>query len=237
MHDPMTVAFDFPPYEWGWARKILGRLFTVWHRDPERDGSDDSCGWSRVTLSIADREWCSIEAEREWKFFFNPEWSTTNLATADPHEIVTAAWLQVRTRLGRRWWNKLSADEQADILRLTCNPIDNLRHLALRAKRSPSELGGLFYCLLRYQLTRRRPWWKHPRFHVWHWRIQIHPIQELKRWLFSRCCWCGLRFAWGESPIGYSWHGTGPLWFRSERSVAHGRCDRAHAFKPQGQAS
>lgn len=33
MYDPMTVAFDVP------------RLFTVWHVDPCKDGSDDSCGW------------------------------------------------------------------------------------------------------------------------------------------------------------------------------------------------
>lgn len=36
MHDPMTVAFEIPR---PWP------LVTVWHVDPERDGTDDSCDW------------------------------------------------------------------------------------------------------------------------------------------------------------------------------------------------
>ena len=54
MHDPMTVAFEV---KYPWRDKSSGttKLFpkgyrrtfiTVWHVDPETDGSDDSCGWS-----------------------------------------------------------------------------------------------------------------------------------------------------------------------------------------------
>lgn len=50
MHDPMTVAFDFylPKF---WKRKRNKRwhdwfwILTIWHKDPESDGTDDSCRW------------------------------------------------------------------------------------------------------------------------------------------------------------------------------------------------
>lgn len=68
-----------------------------------------------------------------------------------------------------------------------------------------------------------RPWWKHPRFHVHHWELQIHFIATLKRWLFSRCCKCGGRFTWrqaGGRVVG-TWGGTGPKWFKAEHGIRH----------------
>ena len=37
MHDPMTLAFQI---------ECIGG-FEIWHCDPETDGSDDSCRWSK----------------------------------------------------------------------------------------------------------------------------------------------------------------------------------------------
>ena len=37
MYDPKTIAHEI---------KLFGRYFiTIWHVDPERNGTDDSCGW------------------------------------------------------------------------------------------------------------------------------------------------------------------------------------------------
>jgi hypothetical protein len=66
-----------------------------------------------------------------------------------------------------------------------------------------------------------RPWWKHPRYHVWHWKVQVNAILNLKRWLFSRCATCGKRFPWGYAPIADGWDSDGPRWFRGERGVRH----------------
>jgi hypothetical protein len=76
-----------------------------------------------------------------------------------------------------------------------------------------------------------RPWWKHPRWHVWHWHIQIHPLQALKRWLFSRCAKCSRRFPWGYAPVTNSWNGSGPRWFNSESGIYHHECYTAEAMK------
>src|SRR5712672_751672 len=54
MHDPMTVAHEirYPWHRYPKAKRLTEfektyreSFITIWHVDPERDGSDDSCGW------------------------------------------------------------------------------------------------------------------------------------------------------------------------------------------------
>lgn len=50
MHDPMTVAFEIKlPFRS--EKNKYKSLITIWHVDPEKDGSDDSCGWF-IRLSL-----------------------------------------------------------------------------------------------------------------------------------------------------------------------------------------
>ena len=134
MHDPMTVAFDIRR-PWPVKRQMLGggkyypSIVTIWHVDPETDGTDRSCGY----LSYVEG----------------------------------------------------------------------------------------------------RAWYKHPRWHIWHWRIQVHFLQALKRRLFSRCSRCGKSFAWGYAPMSDSWNSSGPRWFRGESGVYHHECSRPTS---QGQS-
>lgn len=41
------------------------------------------------------------------------------------------------------------------------------------------------------------------RWHVHHWRIQVHPYQALRRWLFDRCATCHRPFRDGHSPVTF----------------------------------
>lgn len=76
----------------------------------------------------------------------------------------------------------------------------------------------------------RTHWWQvHPRWHVWHWRIHVHPWQDLRRWLLTRCCKCGQRFQFGESPVSGSWDRNSPRWFRGEEGLYHMDCSRPGA--------
>jgi hypothetical protein len=75
-----------------------------------------------------------------------------------------------------------------------------------------------------YLIGDRRHWFNHPRWHLWHWQFQIHPIQTFKRWAFSKCAKCKRRFKWGYCPVSHSWSGPGPRWFRSEINVFHNEC-------------
>jgi hypothetical protein len=160
MHDPLTVAFEIRR-PWPYVRKrerregearwqvrlawgnsyfspfvyLLGRqlyfpaLITVWHRDPEKGGDDDSC---------------------------------------------RRAWAKRRRRPGLRGW-----------------------------------------------LSRRTPvpyvW------HVHHWKIQVRPLQALRRWLFTRCEECGKRFPYGYAPVSHGWNRAKPEhWWHGERGLYHG---------------
>lgn len=79
--------------------------------------------------------------------------------------------------------------------------------------------------LIRGLKKETRPWWQHPRFHFWHWKINIFFIQNLKRWLFSRCQTCNKRFPWGYAPVG-GYDGSGPMWFKSEIAWHYQCCER-----------
>ncbi len=68
---------------------------------------------------------------------------------------------------------------------------------------------------LRFQAVQRAKWewlkrsrfrW-HPRWHFWHWRIQVPLWQTFYRWAFERCCICKKGFMWNESVIG-NWSGS-----------------------------
>lgn len=175
MHDNMTVAWEIR-YPWvarrhrksqdRFLRTYHDSIITIWHRDPETDGTDDSCDWS-----------------------------------------------------GRH----IPARYEARLKDLITNPDDNLTYFF-------GDVGGyeakhrLFVIAANVQrIIKPRPWWRHPRWHVWHWRLQCHPLQKMQRRLFTRCAGCGKRFTWGAAVYSLS-RGGGPRWFRSERGVYHGEC-------------
>lgn len=75
---------------------------------------------------------------------------------------------------------------------------------------------------LRYEWRLRRDLFRIPwRWHIWHYRIQIHILQSLYRWLFVRCTVCGKRFGYQEPVMG-SWSGT---------AIWHFKCD--HTNQPK----
>jgi hypothetical protein len=64
----------------------------------------------------------------------------------------------------------------------------------------------------------------HWQWHVWHWKVQIRPLQQLKRFLFERCIECGRRYPWGYSPVSHQWDGPGSRWFRVQKLNYHHEC-------------
>lgn len=177
MHDPLTVAFDIAiPMFWK-KRETYGRsrlhLITIWHKDPELDGSDDSCDW------------------------FSKRWNRAN------------GWYPVHH--------------------------DAFRQLSPEAQEAVHFIWYAFgHKLRRFRIP--------PRWHVHHWQIQIHHLQQLKRWLFSRCRECGGRFTWqqaGGCVAGYGPDNSkGPGWFCNAERIAHFACRDATESKapPKPQA-
>lgn len=240
----MTVAFTIKrpwparwpgriPHGWYWPA-----LVTIWHVDPETDGTDNSCGWFLPPSTTAHRALVAelVTDDLHFPYFsspsvqqsgvvVDPEYDYRELQPGDALALISTAWTMIAWRLERR---RLTPADLVAIHDLACTRQDNLRHNLVMepGERQDTKklLERFFYSVLRNYLRFRRPWYRKPRWHVWHWRIQIEPLLCLKRWLFSRCCVCGKRFRYGESPTSPQWDSGGPRWFHGEPHVAHGRC-------------
>lgn len=234
MHDPSTVAFDIPnPLTLHRARWPVGNralemdsLVTVWHEDPQTDGSDDSCGYSHYKVTVAESAQLKERARGEYKFYMGEHGYVMH-----PIEAVFTIWRRIAWDHDKR--ESLTLGEIERIFSLACNPSDNLRSLVMWAQdpetteeKRIEEFANLWRCIYRLYRTHHRRWWQTPRWHFWHWRLQIHPLLNFKRWAFSRCCRCGKGFAWGYSVCTDQWHGGGPRWFRSEPNVYHHDCTK-----------
>lgn len=64
--------------------------------------------------------------------------------------------------------------------------------------------------------------WK---WHVRHWKIQLHPAQQLRRRLLTRCVWCHGRPR-KRSPVNVSrsWENAKQPWWRGEAGLYHADC-------------
>lgn len=259
MHDPNTVAFTIKlPF---WRTSYFGNkpwryfydLAIIWHVDPEKNGSDDSCGWFTPPFNKETTDIINWMAKSE---VMNP-WYLTKSAkyNDDPVEVerlLFGAFIVMSDALQRRGviWRKVSIEEAARwAALLTHNSDDNLRsslcflsgyHSNWYRPGIPnsdkedefwreSEAKRFFSCIAGYILRERRFWFNKPRWHVHHWRIQIPLLDSFKRWVFSKCCKCGKGFSFGYAPTSYSWYGTGPKWFKTEENVFHHDCSNSNS--------
>lgn len=222
MHDPKTVAFEI---YLGSKQRKNGRykspLITIWHNDPETDGSDDSCGWSRPKITQAENDWLDKVAKDQYPQMFArkiallEEKSYASICfNQDIYGIIYWMWRHFNKKFNKVVWQYgkgLSIKEINYIFELAYNPVDNFQHHKCNSEKEFREMIYLIYrCWKRYY----RKWWQHPKWHIHHWSIQIHPLQNIKRRYWDKCCKCGKR-GFKSAAMG-DWNGT-RLW--------HQECD------------
>lgn len=232
MHDPMTVAFEIkrpwrsePPSK-AWPKGYRKSFITIWHEDPERDGSDDSCAWfKRAKHGVPEvrrkiEGTFAFEWDASYGGWFNTDGSprfSSSAITLGMFWVAALYHFESDTKKTRRFMRR----HLFDILHFAENPTDSLhpfttsKHGTRPRDERIAEAAAIVYgCVLRWS----QPWWGHPRWHVHHWRIQVHPWQQLRRRFWDRCCKCGKRgFPKGVSAIG-DWNGE-RIW--------HSTCDEA----------
>lgn len=97
-----------------------------------------------------------------------------------------------------------------DIMLFAENPTDSLRDEIVRKfgteKKRQVRIENVASVIYGWILRETRPWYKHPRWHVNHLKLQIHVWQLFHRWAFERCSKCGKGFHWRETVCG-SWSG------------------------------
>lgn len=243
----------------GSVSKYRASFITIWHVDPEKPGTcnrrDDSCGWfdrgpgpyaDAVAYVLKDKSFMhdvSLTLARKVRMPY-PFYEGISEEQLYGNRLVAgdalALCLMIATELElRRWWNGQKGKEGAcrnwrlkaftkhrDVAgvatRLALCSFDNLSHVE-----TPESAVRLIAAALNRHF---RPWYKHPRWHVWHWKFQIHPLQQFNRWAFVRCDHCKGMFRWNEGVIG---DGSG-------KRIWHDKCDQprrdAYLATPDGQA-
>lgn len=231
MHSPETVAFEI---YLGRKQKKNGRyrspFITIWHIDPEVDGTDDSCGWfmrcrhgseemkEKIKSAIDfdfDRIFVSEESNTTYYTgYFSPKSGMPNFSTQGIvlNMFTTAAWTFFdHNRKKHKKWMK---DNLYDILHFSENPVDSLKDDVVGTFRvgTGSEwkrdqaLNNYVNIIYGWILRNNRKWYQHPKWHIWHWNIQFHPIQNLKRRYWDKCCICNKRGF--KSSAMSDWGGT-----------------------------
>lgn len=221
-----------------WEDGYRETFLTIWHVDPERDGTDDSCGYSRVRLTKRQierlRNACWHEA-RHPHFLRCPakEWTGSIAEVESLYRglvflVVRVLRLKVSyEEIALYAIDRTHVHDCGKAGSVFCfQPGYHTNFAADREDDREHHFHSILCNVASNLLTDRRHWWQHPKWHFWHWKFQCHPLNNFKRWAFSRCSKCGGRFTWGYSPVTNSWHGTGPLWFRSEKDTYHSDCNR-----------
>ncbi len=224
MHDPMTVAHEikWPFYRDRWGHKKT--FLTIWHVDPETDGSDDSCGWfmrsrhgDRETLGRVIKafefDWDRTFASGGKEYctgFFHPE---TRMPIFSVMGIALCLFrLAAFETFGKNWkkTDRYIKKNLHSILSFAENPTDSLYNSVVlkfgNDQTREERIRQMAQVIYAYILRDIRPWYKHPRWHIHHWKIQWHFGQRLWRWLFERCSKCGKGYSWGYSPMS-NWNG------------------------------
>jgi hypothetical protein len=237
MHDPMTAAFEIK-YPWVKSRRTMKdgsehvyreSFATIWHVDPEKDGTDDSCGYTVPKLTKRQLERLRNVA---WGEARNPYFLRFNRKEAPQHSraelealyrgliLLVADTLDIPCTFEQAAREAAATIHHADCIdraNVFCylngyhNNFPDTEDGSDSDKRMREDhFTGVMAGIARWMLRDRRPWYRHPRWHIHHWKIQIRPLQKLRRWVFDRCGQCGKRFDWNEAPITYSWYGKGP---------------------------
>lgn len=218
MHSPETVAFEI---YLGKKQKKNGNyrlpLITIWHNDPEKDGTDDSCGWF-IRPRHADQKVLE-KIQKEFAFNFkNNYWFDKEgkqiFSTIGTLMLMyeCAAWIHFKHN--RKKKDAFMRKHCASIIHFAENPFDcggdsitAKFYLSTNSNLlSEDRFNGMAGMVYTDILRKERKWYQHPKWHIHHWSIQFHPIQQLKKRWWDKCCICGKRGA--KTSFMSDWHGT-----------------------------
>ena len=242
MHDPKTIAFEI---KYPWRSLPPDKLFpdgyrdtliTIWHVDPETDGTDDSCGWfyPKLTKNQMERLRAFSHEEARRPYFLRQAGREWNGSRELAEILYRTLVLNVADRIDL---DAVSFDEAAKLAARHMHGLADIfcfepgYHVNSQLD-TPEGREDYFLRTLvsigRGLLREARHWWQHPRWHVWHWKVSVEPLHVFKRWLFSCCATCGRGFSWRDShgcvvSTG-GWGSAGPQWFRPESNLHHMDC-------------
>ena len=178
MHDPDTLVKDF-------------KFFSLWHHDPCKDGSDDSCGWF-----MRERHLPKEMIEEFVRWYDGMAWDDELIGLFKPDGSLKFSHISTTLQLFQRgaWvyykhdWDKAHKFLNRHLAELTLfaeNSIDSMHHILNndyeRSRKRRIEF--IASIVLPYIARLERPWYKHPKFHLHHTEIIVPFLLKLKRFL------------------------------------------------------
>lgn len=256
MHDPSTVAFTIR-YPWRAYRKGADRsdfernyrhpFVTIWHEDPESDGTDDSCGWFMRSRHGDDAALARIvkRFESDWDRMFKSDGGnsyragyfdpTSGLPVLSPIGTTINLFFVAAVEHfgGRARAARFMQTNLFEIINFAENLHDSLHETLTGKFGAPDKreyrIRSMASTVYGWILREERAWYRHPKWHVWHWRVQVHPWQNIRRLLLTRCCKCGGMFRYGESPCTNQWDRDRPKFLCGETGLYHSDCAQPSA--------
>lgn len=233
MHDPHTVAFTIK-YPWTSRVGIDGKpwhdtFITIWHVDPQTDGTDDSCGWFKRARHGDPEVLSKIKNSFDnfWDGEFDGLFDKTGRPKFSPMSVTLqmfccAAYIHFGQdhRKAKRFMDR----NLYEIIYFAENATDSMYNAIVGTYgfgKRDDRIGNAASVVYGYILRADQKWWQHPRWHFWHWQVKIEPLSKLWRYLTRRCSKCGRGFRWDEYPIS---DGSGKRHW-------HAKCDPS--FKPK----
>lgn len=228
MHSPETVAFEI---YLGRKQKKNGNyrtpLITIWHNDPEKDGTDDSCGWfirprhsNQKVLEKIQKEFAFNYKHNYWFDKEGKQIFSTIGTLMLMYEC--AAWIHFKRNKKKK--DAFMRKYCANIIHFAENPVDcggdNITakfYLSTNSNLlSEDRFNGMAGMVYTDILRKERKWYQHPKWHIHHWSIQFHPLQQFKKRWWNKCSICGKRGT--KTSFMSDWHGT-KIW--------HQECDKS----------
>lgn len=238
MHDPMTVAHEI---KWPISfrknsisgEKYYSPLITIWHVDPEKDGTDDSCGWfirsRHIPKELIEKVTKDFAFEFKHNYWFNesgyPKFSPMGITLCMYSRAAWTIFIYLHGgstgKIAHKRYKRFMSKHLFDFMHFAENPTDSLYNainMTYGVEKMEERIGHFVSVVVSDIMRKLRPWYKHPRWHIHHWKIQFHPWQNFRRRYFDKCCICGKR-GFKSAPMS-DWDGT-KRW--------HQECDRGIA--------
>lgn len=193
MHDPQTVAFEI---YLGRKKKKNGHyrnpFITIWHVDPEADGTDDSCGWfirsRHIDPVILEKIFKEFRFNFDNNYWFNDGGYPKLSVMATVLEMYRkAAWVifmhQNNGNPDRKRHNRFMKKYLYDIMHFAENPTDSLGDsvtMKFGVEKKEERVDHFVRVISGDIFRKMRKWYQHPRWHIHHWRIQFNAWTRFK---------------------------------------------------------
>lgn len=213
MHDPLTQAFTINPLrEKRRDGSYRGPLITIWHKDPEKDGTDDSCGWTFPKITKEEREYLDKVVDSQYDQLFSKKVALEeNKSYAsicynqDCFGTIYWLWRHFNKRNSKIKWQygkHLSNKDLQHVMSLATDPNDNFQHYFEDGPMDKESFSTVVRLVYRSWKRTKRKWYQHPKWHVHHWKVQFNFIQNIYRRYFEKCYICNER---GFEPDKRTW--------------------------------